>query len=454
MSCIYRIYLSGWLTKIMLVFGGKKMNSITKAISLIAVLLLAMFVAVTGASAQSPLGITVTYVKVNGDSLNANQSLRTQFERDSKLDITVKLRTDGTTKVDDVEVRAFISGTKDSIEDSTEPFDVQPNVIYTKELSLEVPQRSPDRDYQLRVIVSSPNSNTISYIYPLIVEAVEHSIAIKEATFSPSNKVVAGRSFTAVARLKNYGQADEDDVKVVISIPELGVKEVDYINEIEKDETVSSEELLLRIPPNAKSGEYEVKVEAYFDDYDEKTSVSYTIYVEGESSQTATGAGAAAGKTVVTVGIQSQTAAKGENGVIYPLTLANNANTAKTYTLEISGADTWAVTKVSPSNVVVLNAGESKQAYVYVAANENSPLGKKVFSINIKSGNDVVQQIPLELDVMESAKGNALEGVKKALQVGVILLVVLVVVLAAVILYQRKGKGSAKEDEQIAQTYY
>ncbi len=427
------------------------MNNITKAFGMVAMLVMAMLVAVTGAVSElDSLGITVTDVIVNDDSLNANQTIKTQFEKDSELEVRVKLQTDGSTVVEDVEVRAFITGNKDTIEDSTKPFDVEPNTIYTKELNLELPERVYDRDYQLRVVVSSPNSDTISYVYPLVIDAVDHAITIKEATLSPYDKVLAGRALTAVVRLKNYGQKDEDDVKVVVSIPELGVKAVDYIDEIEKDETVSSEELLLRIPANTKSGSYEVEVEAFYDDYDESTTASYTIYVDGEAQPSQV-----SGKTTITVGITSQTAARGENGVIFPLSLSNEANNAKTYTLAVSGADAWATVKLSPSNVVVLNSGETKQVYVYVAANENSALGEKVFSVDVKAGNEVVEQIPLKVDVLESAQSNAWEGVKKALLVGVILLVVLIVVLAVVIAYQRRMKGGEeKASDEIAQTYY
>ena len=73
---------------------------ITTLITLMIVALIAM----TGVTAQSPLGITVIDVKVDGDSLNANQTLKTQFERNSELEVRVKLQTDGTTVVKDVEV--------------------------------------------------------------------------------------------------------------------------------------------------------------------------------------------------------------------------------------------------------------------------------------------------------------------------------------------------------------
>ncbi|MEK6886577.1 MAG: hypothetical protein AABW88_01975 [Nanoarchaeota archaeon] len=421
---------------------------------MIALLLFAIIVAVPANATLSPLGITVNDVKVEGDSITANQTIKTNFERNSDLELKISLQTDSSATVEDVVVQAFITGARDKISDETDAFDVQANTVYTKTLSLDVPERTANGEYQLRVIVSSPNSNTISYVYPLLVSPIDNSVAIKDVTFSPNAKVMAGRALTAVARLKNYGQKDENDVKVVFSIPELNVQETDYIDSINNDDTESTEEVLLRIPATAKSGTYDVEVNVYFNDGDDRTSAVFPLIVEGDdyAAQAVSGL---SGKTIISVGLQTQSVARGENGVIYPLSLTNGANVAKTYTLSVSGTDGWAVTKVSPSNVLILNAGETKQAYVYVAANENSAVGEHVFSVDVKVGNDVVQQIPMKADVLESA-GSAWAGVKKALSVGVILLVVLIIALGAVILYQKKFKPAdeTKEDEQIAQTYY
>jgi len=421
---------------------------------ILAFLVVALLVVVSVSAELDSLGITVNDVKVDGDSITADQIIKTNLERDVQLEVKVQVQTDGSTTVEDVEVIAMITGAKDDIEDSTKPFNVVANTVYTKTLKLSIPERTTDREYQLRVIVTSPNSDTLSYVYPLLISPIDQSIVIKEASFSPSNKVIAGRAMTAVARLKNYGQEDSEDVKVVFSIPELGVQEVDYIDEIEKDETVSTEEVLLRIPATAKTGEYTVKVEVFYDDYDEKTTATYQINVEGDDQAAQTVSGAS-GKTIITIGMQSQSVAKGENGVVYPISITNGATASKTFTLTLSGVQDWAVTKVSPSNVVILNSGETKQVYVYVAANENSAVGEHVFSVDVKAGNDVVQQIPLKADVMGSnASSSAWKTLKNVLATGVILLVILLIVLGVVILYQRKFKTESKEDEQIAQTYY
>ena len=422
----------------------------TQIFGIVAVLLLAIFA--VPAFAAETFTVSNFAVYADGVPIQETQGYRV-ISRDSDLPIKVLFTSNN--DINDVTVRVSITGNKDDIEDESSLFDVVSTKEYAKSFTLELPQRTNTNDYLLKVEVSGPNTLPIIKTYPLAVEANDYSVMIKDVVFSPSDKVSAGRALTAVARLKNYGQDTEKDVKVVLSIPELDVQETDYVNEIEKDDTVSTEEMLLRIPATAKSGEYTVKVDVYFNDGDDKTSADYTINVAGDDSaaQAVTGL---SGKTTIAVGLQTQSVAKGQNGVIFPISLTNGASVAKTYTLSVSGADGWAVTKVSPSNVLILNAGETKQAYVYVAANENSAVGEHVFSVDVKVGNDVVQSIPLKADVLESTNSNAWDGVKKALSVGVILLVVLILALGAVVLYQKKFKSAdeSKDDEQIAQTYY
>lgn len=429
------------------------MKAITQTLGIIALLLLAVFALPVHATLDS-LGVSITDVKLNGDSLNANQAVKTDLTRDNTASVKVQFQTDNATSASDVQVSVFLTGSKDSISDTSKPFNVVPNTIYTKTFSLDLPQRLKDRQYQLRVVIASPNSKTVSFVYPLLVDAVDHSIAIKEVTFSPNGAVMAGRAMTAVARLRNYGAADEQDVKVVFSIPELGIQETDYVNQVDKDESVSTQEVLLRIPANAKAGDYTVNVVAYYDDYDLNTKVTNTISVTGNT--VAQASNGVTGQTVISVGPQSQSVARGENGVIYPLTLSNTASVAKTFTLSVAGTADWATSRISPSNVIVLNAGETKQAYVYVAANENAAVGQHVFSVNVQSGNDVVQQIPMTADVVEGASSANYDGVKKALLVGIVLLVVLVVVLGVVIAYRRNLMNGKAKDEtaEIAQTYY
>lgn len=426
-------------------------------------IVLSMFALMTSAVAADDLDISLFEVEIDGDEIYTWDTVLVNLERNQDLDVKVKFETDAATSADDVEITVFLTGNKDKVSETTEAFDVKPDTRYTKKLSVPLPQRMDDRNYQLRVVISSPNSNSEVFDYQIEVESEKHSMVIKDVTFSPYTQVQAGRAFTANVRLKNYGVDDEKDVKVVISVPELGLQRTTYIDEIEKDEAVSTEEeatedLLLRVPADAKTGTYDVEVKVYYDDGDEKVSTTESLRVigsEAAADAVAPVQGTQTGKVTITVGPQAQSVARGESGVIYPVTMTNSANVAKTYTLTVSGVSTWGTSKVSPTNVIVLQSGEQKQAYVYVAANENSALGEHVFSLDVSTDNEMVQQVPLRADVLEGAAGSAWNGVKKALQVAVILLIVLIVVLGIVIGFQKNRKDDNKDDvEDISQTYY
>ncbi len=441
------------------------MNKTMKAMGLFALLLCAVFGAVVSAHASLDyFNVSLTDVKVGGNDLNANQALTTQVDRNSQLQVAVTLQTDNSTSENNVVVTAFLTGAQDQISDSTQAFDVQPNTIYNEDLTLNVPQRTQSGDYQLRVDVASPNSATESFYYPLIIAPLSHSVQIKDVILSPNDQVIAGRSLVATVRVKNYGQNNENDVKVVVSMPDFGVQETSYIDQIQPDFSQSSDEMLLRIPANAQTGTYNVDTTVYYNDGDSQTTSTNTINVVANPQAvqavtgTTTSTTASTTPTTIAVGPQTQTTEQGVNGAVYQLTITNGQSTSQTYTLTPTGTDGWATAKLSPSNVIVVNPGQSMQAYVYVAANEQATVGQHVFDLSVSTADGtVVQQIPFTTDVIASSSNTAWNGVKNVLEVGVVILVILIVILGLVVLYQRRTKGTTAtkvEDEQIAQTYY
>ncbi|MFC1705082.1 hypothetical protein ACFLZ6_02010 [Nanoarchaeota archaeon] len=226
-------------------------------------------------------------------------------------------------------------------------------------------------------------------------------------------------------RIKNYGERDEDGVKVKVSIPELGLSASDYIDEVEEDDSVTSEEIYLRIPQNAEEGEYVVEIEVEYDDGDEVIETKELIYVieDGESSSSSSSESTEQ-KTIITIGPDVQDVRKGGAGVVYPVTISNTGSLSKAYTISVDGAD-WASFRVSPSNVLVASPGETQSAYVFVSANENAQAGENIFSVSIKSGDKVLQQAPLKANVLEDGKSSGASSIKKGLEVGLVVLVVL-----------------------------
>jgi len=158
-------------------------------------------------------------------------------------------------------------------------------------------------------------------------------------------------------------------------------------------------------------------------------------------------------KTIITVGVESQDLTQGQGGAVYPLTITNMGTTTKSYTVNVEGIDAFGTSRISPSNFVVLGAGETQAIYVYVSAKENANAGQNIFSVSISSGGEVLQQIPLKANVLAAKTVAGWDKVKRALEIGLVVLVILLVILGLIIGFN-KLKGKEESSEETSQTYY
>ena len=228
-------------------------------------------------SANALAAITIDFVKVDGDEVKESA---TNFilDVDRGDDIDIKVRLSSNISVDDVQVEAVLRGvdSRESVDDITDTFDMKPGVSYTKKLTLPLVDKIDQDQYKLRIRISDRNSATVEQTYELEIGTQRHDVEIRDIVLSPSNEVKAGRALLATVRVRNRGEKDEDGVKVVVSIPELGVSAADFIDELEKedddDDQATTEEMFLRIPDDAETGDYTVRVEVFFDDGDEKNT--------------------------------------------------------------------------------------------------------------------------------------------------------------------------------------
>ena len=390
----------------------------------------------------------VDEVKVNGDVVSeTSTNFILDVERGDTLDVKVKLTPDSDMR--DVEVEAVLRGvdSRDKVEDISETFDAKSGVSYVKKLSLPLIAKMDQDRYKLRIRVSDRDSATVEQTYELEVDTKRHDVEVRDIVLSPNTEVKAGRALLATVRLRNRGEKDEDGVKVVVSIPELGVSASDFVDKLEKegdnDDQATTEEMFLRIPENAETGKYTVRVETWFDDGDKKNAKETSIYVLGETAQAK-----AQEKTVIAVAADKQSASQGGPEVGYPITLTNAGSESKTYTVSADGA-AWATFRVAPSNVMVIGAGESKAVSVFVKANDNAPVGQQTFTLTVSSNDKVLKQLPLSVDVQKSS-GSA--QLKRGLQVGLVVLVILLVVIGLIIGFSKlRGDEGEETDEK---TYY
>jgi len=426
----------------------------------------AMFVtliALTGlVNAFSIVEVELDEDRIDQTSTNFIQDL----DKGDKVTIKVHFLSD--VDRDDVQVEAALRGYDhgDLVEDITDVFDARAGVTYVKKLHLTFPIRLEEDQYRLRIRIDDRNGETLQQDYLLDVNPDRHSVEIFDVFVSPENGVQAGRAILTTARLKNRGEKDEEDIQVKVSIPALGISATDYLDQLDAegddDDSASTEELYMRIPQCAEPGDYTLRLDVTYDEGDERVSATMPITILGSDlcplKQDVNGPlGAQPGKTIITVGPESQDVAAGTSGVVYPVTLTNTGSTTKTYIVGVQASDAFDV-RVSPSNVVVLNAGESKAAYVYVSANENAQTGTQMFSVSIKSGDTVLKEVPLTANVVGAPSKSVVttggDSLKRGLEIGLVVLVVLLVILGLIIGFNKLKDSDDEEPKEPEQTYY
>ena len=421
-----------------------------KLFSLLTVFLIGVLMSATVFAA-----VSIEEVKINGDIVtDSSTNFILDVERGDDLNVKVKVKADPS-DVDDVQIEAVLRGidSRTRSEDITDVFDASANVTYIKKLTVPLIDKIDQDGYLLRIRVSDRDSATVEQTYELRVDTKRHDVEVRDVVLSPNSEVKAGRALLATVRVVNRGEKDEDGVKVVTSIPDLGVSAADFIDELEKeddnDDQATTEEMFLRIPDDAETGEYEVVVDVFFDDGDKKNSYTTSIFVLGAESTS--GTPKADEKTIITVAADKQNAVQSGAEVAYPVALTNAGASSKTYTVSADGA-AWANLRVSP-NVLVIGAGESKAATVYVSASENAPAGDQTFTVTISSGDKVLKQLPLGVSVQEG-KTSGTAKLKKGLEVGLVILVILLVIIGLIIGFSKLRGDEEEVEEGEEKTYY
>lgn len=417
-------------------------------------IMVAMFISL--ASMVIAVPVTIDKVKVNGDEVLPSGSEVRSLDRNNEFDVKVFFTADADAEDTQVEVMMRGYDHDDLIDDITDVFDVKDGVSYVKTLHLELPQRMDSDDtYYLRVIIADRHSELVQENYVIYVDSNRHSVMIKDVLFSPENEVKTGRALLGTVRLKNYGKKDEESIKIQMSIPDLGISASDYIDKLDAGDSVTSEELYLRIPMCTAGGDYAIQISISYDDGDETQAMTKSIRVVEDESCGATQPVATEEKTFVTAP-GSQDVTKGTTGAVYPVLLTNAGSTAKTYSFKLNGVETFGTYRIEPSAVMVVPAGKTETVYLYISANDEAVEGESAFFVEINSGTDK-KMLPLTANVVagEEAAPEAAgwDRVKRGLEIGLVVLVVLLVILGLIIGFN-KLKGNDEEDDSAGQTYY
>jgi uncharacterized membrane protein len=374
---------------------------------------------------------------------------------DRGQDFDVRVTVTATDNIPNAEVQAFISGYEYNndasarLSDTSGVFDMSTNVTYVKTLSLKLPSDTQRDNYKLRVIVSDRNGQELIQDYNLQIDAVRHSVIIKDAIFSPSSEVRSGSALLATVRLDNQGQNAEDNVKVTVSMPALGISATGYIDTIKDGKQKDTEELYLRVPKCAKPGVYDLNVDTDYSGGHLQEHKTYPMTVTADDTCTPAPVQPTQPTTMITLGNQLESAAAGGN-VIFPITLTNTGASARAYSVIVTGAD-WADVTLSPASTVVVNPGSSQTVNAFVTVHDDAKVGPHTMTATVMSGTDKLQDLTLTVNV-SAKQASGWDTLKNVLIVTLIVLVALLVILGLIIGISRM-KGQEDESGK-AQTYY
>jgi len=416
------------------------------------VILLAMLIiiAMAGVASAAPMPVVIDEVQVDDVALSPDHTTRLDVERGQTVEVEVLVT--ATEDVDDVEAEVFLSGFEynswERAGDIVGPKNLDANTQYKLEFKIPISDEFEEDDYKLRVLLTNRNNEEVIQNYNLKIDVPRHKVRIDDVVFYPENSVKAGSALLATVRIENKGEMQEDDVRVKMTIPNLGVSATEYINEIEdEDDEEETEELFLRIPQCAEPGLYDVEVTVSFSENHFSEKITKTIQVT-ENPLCAKEDDAP--KTTITIGSQMESFEQG-GSAIYPITITNSGRESKSYTVTVDAQD-WADVRMSPSSTIVLGSGKTQTMYVFVDADKKAPQGAQVFTATISSSGEQLEQVALTANITK-APSNAL---KIVLEVVLILLVVLLVIIGLIIGFTKLRGNSEPEIEDDFQTeaYY
>jgi hypothetical protein len=366
------------------------------------------------------------------------------LERGESVDVEVVFTSD--IDLNDARVKAWVGGYEyKDVEDKSETKDIQAGLKYKEVLTFDLPEDMDASEvYTLNVQIYD-KTHSYEYNYNLKIEEERHKLNILDVIIRPTNKVVAGNAIFGNIRVENIGDKKEEDIKVVFSIPDLGVTQVTYIDELaaheidneDEEDSMSSDDVYLQIPIDATSGIYNLNVDVYYNRGHNKISKTYQLEVIGSISTVL------AEKTLLSIDADVKDVAQGAE-IVYKIMLANLGDEAQTYSLEVTGEKLWGSSRVDPG-FVNIPKDSTGEIYLYLKADENADLGKQMFTIKVKSGNFVVTEKNLFANIVESV--TKYDALKKALIIGFSVLIIILIILGLIIAFNKMREGEEEPGE-------
>lgn len=424
-----------------------KGEKIMKADKMLLILSIVMLFLVSGIANATP---SIYSVKIDGDLATPGTAL--VVERGDTIDITVKVVSTQPEK--NVKVEAYLVGYEydsyEPVSDSSEVFDMDTNDAKSNNLQIKIPLKAEKDHYDLKIRAGTRTGADSFALYSLNLKGKKHELIIKDILMN--DEVFAGRGLFTNIKIQNTGQKDEEDITIKVKIPELNIEEFTTIQELEADDSTTSEDVVLFIDECTKPGDYDVIAEIEYNEYDKITKESKITVKSSEGICQKTAAGTS--KTIISVPGRQEVAAG--QSAIFPIMLTNTGASPQTYVISVSRAvEAFGSAKIDPSNVLILQPNKAETVFVYVKTNDNAAKGQKDFTVTIASGSEK-QDVPLSVNITE---GQTTSFDTKNILVILLVVLMVILVIAGLILGFNKMKPKQENEDEAPEeigtkTYY
>jgi hypothetical protein len=339
--------------------------------------------------------VMIKQVKINGSLVDNWASDKFHVEVGEKLRVYYELHTcdDAYDVESEVSIRGYDGEGRENLFSYIGPINVVKNTIYNQMTDLVIPDDIDTDKYYLRITIYDRTHLPVTKSYYLAIERPEHDVVIKDIEFTPAQSVKVGRALLVESRIKNMGTSDEEYIKVSFKIPKLKLSEVTYYDDLLSGDTITIDDMLVRIPIDAKPGNYDSYLTIDFDDGDRQVYTQKTIVVK-ENGGVDLGEGV---NFEVVYDSNEKLVGVGSESMI-PIQINNLDSESRTYQVKIKNAE-WSDYSISPSSLIHVDANENKTFYLYVTPT-GSEIGNQVMLLDVKATDDDVEIVPLSFGVI------------------------------------------------------
>lgn len=420
------------------------MNTNVKILTTLMLLVITMFASASAVKADGEnFEITkVTIEDVEFEFKSAGTQVYAPVHLGEKLDIKVEWKgVSNFSEETDAEISIDGSALEDDV--TSDEFQIYNNWHGSETISVQIDNDEDlldDETHNLKITLELDNGEQVTVNIELDVTRSRNDVQIYDVNFRRGLQTEAGKLLTASVGVANEGNENEEDIYVIMSIPELGLMTRSDRFDLYTDSNVDDDEyqklhkeMSLEIPSNTKSGVYDLHFEVVYNDGDDKDEQVYSLIV---------GAGNSYDSGIV-MDTTSQTVEAGK-AIVYKLMFENkNVN----YDVKVSGLDfgTYEVRK------------EADVAYLFVSAKEDAKEGSYDFEVSVLAGNEELKKFDVTTKVVKAGSSDVnYSDVRQGLEIGFAVLLIILVILGIILVAKRLGKGNEMEEPAIDedQTYY